>query len=226
MLDFAVDLLSDNWWTYALVLALIVFDCVFPVLPSETALIATGIIAAHGGLSVAGLVAVAWAGAVTGDNVAYTIGDRPGRRLRRRLLRRAPEQISWMRDQMRARPWIVAVARFIPAGRTAAALGAGALDMPRRRFAAYVAVGGLLWAAFNVLLGYAGGATFQDSFWLPLLVSLAVAGVLSAAAEIARRRGLLGPEPDEPGDGGFDDCELDEEAEQARAEQPSADRAR
>ncbi len=216
MFDFIVDLLSDNWWTYALVLAVIVFDSVFPVLPSETALIATGIIAAQDGLSVVGLVAVAWAGAVTGDNVAYTIGDRPGRRLRRRLLRRALDQIKWMRHQMGERPWIVAIARFIPGGRTAAALSAGALDMPRGRFVVYVATGGLLWAAFNVLLGYAGGRVFQQSFWLPLLVSFLVAGALSAAAEIARRRGLLGPSPDELDDGDFDDSDLEEEAEKAR----------
>ncbi|HEV2059700.1 MAG TPA: DedA family protein [Solirubrobacteraceae bacterium] len=218
MFDFIVDLLSDKWWTYALVLALIVFDSVFPVLPSETALIATGIIAAQDGLSVVGLVAVAWAGAVIGDNVAYTIGDRPGRRLRRWLLRRALDQIKWMRHQMGERPWIVTIARFIPAGRTAAALSAGALDMPRRRFVAYVVTGGLLWAMFNVLLGYTGGTVFQQSFWLPLLVSFLVAGVLSAGAETARRRGLLGPSPDELDDGDFDDSDLEEEAEQAREE--------
>ncbi len=216
MFEFIVDLLSDKWWTYALVLAVIVFDSVFPVLPSETALIATGIIAAQDGLSVVGLVAVAWAGAVTGDNVAYTIGDRPGRRLRRRLLRRALDQVKWMRHQMGERPWIIAIARFIPGGRTAAALSAGALDMPRGRFVAYVATGGLLWAAFNVLLGYAGGRVFQQSFWLPLLVSFLVAGVLSAAAEIARRRGLLGPSPDELDDADFDDSDLEEEAQEAR----------
>ena len=119
---------------------------------------------------------------------------------------------------MRERPWIVTIARFIPAGRTAAALSAGALDMPRRRFAAYVATGGLLWAMFNVLLGYTGGTVFQQSFWLRLLVSLLVAGVLSAAAETARRRGLLGASPDELDDGDVDDSDLEEEAEQAREE--------
>lgn len=222
MFDFVVDLLSDKWWTYALVLALIVFDSVFPALPSETALIATGIIAAQDGLSVVGLVAVAWAGAVAGDNVTYTIGDRPGRRLRRWLLRRALDQIKWMRHQMGERPYIVAIARFIPAGRTAAGLSAGALDMPRGRFVAYVAAGGLLWSAFNVLLGYAGGTAFQQSFWLPLLISLLVAGVLSAAAEIARRRGLLGPAPDELDDGDVDDSDLEEEAAEARGEHGSA----
>lgn len=68
----------------------------------------------------------------------------------------------------------------------------------------------------STLLGYFGGTVFQQSFWLPLLVSLLVASVLSAAAVIARRRDLLGPAPDEL-DGDVDDSDLEEEAREEHA---------
>lgn len=196
MFDWLVELFSGAWWAYPLLVVVVVFDAVFPVLPSETALIATGIIAARDGLSVVGLIAAGWLGAVVGDNLTYTIGSHPGHRLRDRLLRsdKARSRVRWISHQLDERPWIVGVARFIPGGRTAASFSAGSLDMPRRRFLLYVVPGGLLWSAMGVLLGYAGGTLFRQNFWLPLLVSLAIAGALSAVAELARRRGWLGPD--------------------------------
>ena len=54
-------------------------------LPGETALIAAGVVASQGHLSIVAVIAVAAAGAILGDNVGYWIGRRYGRRLLERF---------------------------------------------------------------------------------------------------------------------------------------------
>lgn len=192
MLDPLVDVLTGAWWAYPLLAGLIVFDAVVPVLPSETALIAAGVIAAEGGLELGLLVAVAIAGAVLGDSLAYLVGRGPGGRLRDRLVRseKGRRRLDEAQTLLRVRPWFVTVARFVPGGRTAATVAAGSLGMPYRRFLPYVAVGGTLWAPLNLGLGFLFGSLFRDSFVLPLGVSLAVAAVLAGGAELLHRRHL------------------------------------
>lgn len=48
--------------------------------------------------------------------------------------------------------------------------------------------GGALWAVFATALGYLFGSTFDDSVWLPLALSLAIAAAISLLAELIRRR--------------------------------------
>ena len=50
-------------------------------LPGETALIAAGVYASKGHLSITGVIAVAAAGAIIGDNIGYWLGREAGRRL-------------------------------------------------------------------------------------------------------------------------------------------------
>ena len=50
-------------------------------LPGETALIAAGVYASKGHLSISGVIAVAAAGAILGDNIGYWLGREGGRRL-------------------------------------------------------------------------------------------------------------------------------------------------
>ena len=189
MFDFLVELVTGSPWVYPLGLAIIVFDAVVPVLPSETLLITGGVLAARGKISLLGLMAVGFIGAVIGDNITFTLGSRYGTRARDRLFRsgKARSRLEKAREQLDERPWLVAVARFVPGGRTAMTFAAGTLAMPRRRFLAYIIPGGLAWSVFVSLLGYAGGSVFQGSFWLPLAASLVFAAVLAAGAEVVRR---------------------------------------
>ena len=82
------------------------------------------------------------------------------------------------------------VARFIPGGRTAVALSAGALGYRWRRFVAFDLVATLIWATYSALLGYYGGRTFE-SFWglvLALTTAFAIAGGIELVRWALRRR--------------------------------------
>ena len=72
------------------------------------------------------------------------------------------------------------------------------LGMPWRRFLAADAVAAAIWGGNEVLLGYAGGTTFEDSLWKPLLAGLALAALLSAASRVVYRRRSTGQPSDEP----------------------------
>lgn len=185
-----VELLTDAWWVFPLLAALIVVDSVLPVLPSETALITVGILASRGGPDLLLLMACGTVAAVAGDSAAYALGRGPGGALRDRLLRkdRARRRMERARDELGERPWLVTVARFVPGGRTAAALASGSLGMRYSRFLRYAAVGGALWAPFNILLGDVGGRLFQGSFIASLGASIVAAALLAGAAEHLHRR--------------------------------------
>lgn len=190
MFDWLIDLATGSALAYVVVPVFIAGDAVFPVLPGETLLIAGGVLAAHGELSLVLLILVGWIGSVAGDTAAYELGRHPGRRATDRLFRseKARNRLAWARDQLDERPWLVAVARFVPGGRTAVTFSAGNLEMPLRRFLLYIVPGCLLWGTVNALLGYLGGTLFRDRFWPSLAVSLGVAALLAATAELWRRR--------------------------------------
>src|SRR5215471_9601509 len=65
-------------WAYAIVFLLAALDAVLPVVPSETAVITAGVVAAGGDLSLPLVIVAAAAGAFAGDNFAYLIGHRFG----------------------------------------------------------------------------------------------------------------------------------------------------
>lgn len=70
MLDSFANAVSGSPWTYLLLSAVCAGDAVFPVLPSETMVIAAAVLAAQGRLSIVLVAVAAAAGALTGDNTA------------------------------------------------------------------------------------------------------------------------------------------------------------
>src|SRR5438046_10414593 len=65
---------NASGWAYAAVFLLALLDAILPVVPSETAVITAGVVAAGGRLSLALVVVSAAVGAVAGDNIAYLVG--------------------------------------------------------------------------------------------------------------------------------------------------------
>jgi membrane protein DedA with SNARE-associated domain len=169
-------------------------DALFPVLPSETMVIAAAVLAGQGRLSIV-LVAIAAAlGALAGDNAAYAVGRSGLRRLTDRLMNseKSRRRLEWARAQLQHRGgWIIVVARFIPGGRTATTYVAGTVGMPwKSRFLPADAVAAPLWALYCSALGYFGGAAFENNFWLPMLIAAGASILVGAGGELLRRKVL------------------------------------
>lgn len=190
MFDWVYDLVAASAITYLVIVGFVWVDGFFPVVPGETVVITGGVLAAQGDLVIWLVIAAGWAGALLGDNTSYLLGDKVGGWAAGKLFRteRAQERLDRGLRQVDRRAWIILVARFIPGGRTAVTFASGMLDeFPWRRFIRWDVPGGFLWAVYASMLGFIGGETFQRSLWLPLVVSLAVAGILTLAAEVLRR---------------------------------------
>lgn len=189
VLDSLVDLLSGQWWSYALLLGLCVLDVVLPILPSESAVITGGIVAAQGGMILWLVVVAATVGAWSGDNLAYTIGDKAQDWARRWIVRGEKGQrgLRWAERTLdRHGGSLVIVARFVPGGRTVTTISCGTLGYPRRRFMAFDAVGAVTWASVNALVGYFGGRAFKDRTLLAFAVSFGIALLVAGCIELGR----------------------------------------
>jgi len=176
-------------WAYVVVLLFAVVDAVLPVVPSETAVITAGVVAVSGDLSLPVVIAAAAVGAFAGDNLAYGIGRRYGTRAKERFFRgdKAKRRVKWASTQLEQRGGeLIAVARFIPGGRTAVTLTAGLTRFPWRRFAVFDAIAALIWACYAALLGYFGGQAFEHQPWKGLLVALGIAFAVTLGTELVR----------------------------------------
>ncbi len=191
--EFTQMVADASGWAYAIVFVFALLDALVPIVPSETAVITAGVVAASGDLSLGLIIPAAAAGAFIGDNLAYLIGHRFGAQATERFFsgETARHRMDWAEEQLRERGGeLIVVGRFIPGGRTAVALSAGTLGYRWRRFIAFDAVATLAWATYSALLGYYGGKTFE-SFWglvLALTTAFAIAGGIELVRWLLRRR--------------------------------------
>lgn len=176
--------------SYLIAIVVPALDAIFPVLPSETAVIALGVATAGStDPRVALLVACAAVGAFAGDNLSYFIGHRFGPWAERRFFAsgKGARQRAWAeRSLARFGMQVIIVCRFIPGGRTAVTLTCGLIGYPRRRFVPAVAVAAVIWALYAFFAGRLGGRAFEDRPWAGLLAAFCGTVVLSALVEAAR----------------------------------------
>lgn len=192
-------------WLLPVMFAAAVIDGFFPPMPSETVLVAAAAVAAATA-DVPALVAlclVAALGAVIGDNIAYAIGRRVGTS-RYGWMRRPRVAAAFARARAalatRGAPLILG-ARYIPVGRVAVNMSAGALGYPWRRFAPLSIVGGISWALYSVVIGTLAGQWLGDQPVLSAVIGVALAlgvGVIIDRITALRRRVHDVPEAPEP----------------------------
>jgi membrane-associated protein len=188
MFQSIVDAISGSEWSYAIVFGVAMLDAFFPLVPSETTVIAAGVLAANGDLRLELVFVAAAAGAICGDNVSFWIGKTLGERIaekvfvgnRRRHLDRAHRLLEERGG------YLIVIARFIPGGRTAATFAAGSLDWPWRRFIKFDVLAGVIWGGYASLLGYFGGKTFEDSPFKGFVVAFGIALAITFGVEIVR----------------------------------------
>lgn len=192
-------------WLYLVLFAVAVIDGFFPPVPSETVLIAAAAVAASGGdVDVVLLGVVGGLGAVLGDNIAYRLGRVVG-----------TQRFRWMR-----RPRVVAAfdtaghalarggaglilgARYIPVGRVAVNMTAGAVHYPWRRFLPLSIISGFTWAAYSTIIGLVAGNWLRGNPLLSVVIGVVIAltiGIVIDRMTIRRRRVRM-MRPDETAD--------------------------
>jgi membrane protein DedA with SNARE-associated domain len=187
---------SGSPWTYAFIFAVAALDVIIPLVPSETSVILAGVLASSGDLMIWLVILCAGAGSILGDNIVYFVGRTAGPWIEERFFTGARhERIEWAEDQIQRRGgYLILVARFIPAGRTAVTLACGLLKMRWHRFIRYDVCAGFLWALYAALLGYFGGKAFEEDPLKGFLVAFGIALAITGAVELyrwLRRRGVL-----------------------------------
>jgi len=176
-------------WIYAALLALAMVDAFFPAVPSESLVVSAGVFAASGQPDLVGIIAAAAAGAFAGDHISYLLGRTAGGRLLRRAApgsRKAAalERGGRLLDDRGGT--ILIVCRYIPGARTAITLTAGAVAYPLRRFSMFDGIAALSWGAYSALIGYLGGAAFEDEPLKGLALGLGIALTVTLMVEVVR----------------------------------------
>ena len=181
----------DSLLSYLIALIIPALDAVFPVLPSETAIITLGVATAGSAdPRIALLVACCAAGAFLGDNLCYLLGRRFGPRIEGRFFRgeKGRQRLAWAeRSLERYGTPLIVVCRFVPGGRTAVMLCCGIVGFQRRRFVIATALAGGIWASYSFFIGRLGGRAFEDKPWAGLLLAFGASIAISALIELARR---------------------------------------
>ena len=127
-------------WALLLMFALLGLESFGLPLPGETALIACGVLASQGALSIAWVIVVAILAAIIGDNLGYWAARKGGRRLlyRYNLTRRYAERYLPRGERFFAKHGgkTVFIGRFVAVLRVTAAWAAGLSNMHWWRFLA------------------------------------------------------------------------------------------
>ena len=173
-------------------------DGFFPPIPSESLVIALASLSVSTGKPALLLVILTAAvGAFTGDQIAYTIGTRVTvRSLRIFRSARAQAALDWAERSLteRGASFIIA-ARYIPIGRVAVNLTAGALHFPRRRFVGLAAIAAVTWACYSAAIGVGAGRALQGHPVIAVVVGVAGGMVVGLLVDTVLSRWVRGPVP-------------------------------
>ncbi|PWD50439.1 hypothetical protein C8046_07055 [Serinibacter arcticus] len=171
---------ADQPWILLALYAFCTIDGFFPPVPSESIVIALASLSMHGdAVSLWFVIPIAAAGAMSGDLIAFAIGRRiPIHRLRIFRSGRGQASLAWAEAQLRRRGGVfILSARYIPVGRVAVNMTAGAVGFPLRRFVAYDLVAAVMWAIYSTVIGVVAGAIFHDQPLLSVVVGV-VGGII------------------------------------------------
>ena len=183
-------------WVYLVVFAIVVIDGFFPPVPSESIVVVAAAIGVSTGTpNPVVIVILAAIGAALGDNIAYWLGSRIGS-TRFRWMRHPRTAAAFARAGrgLASRPAsLLLVARYIPVGRVAINMTAGATGFAHRRFWPLTLLGGACWATYSVVIGIVAGHWVKDQPLLGAAIGVAAALILGVVIDrvttvVARRR--------------------------------------
>ncbi|MDD9208107.1 VTT domain-containing protein [Georgenia sp. 10Sc9-8] len=187
---FVLDLGATPWILVA-VAVLSMIDGFFPPVPSESVVIAVAVLAVTGeGPSLWLLVAAAAVGAFCGDLIAFTIGQHvPVHRMRLFSTGRGRAALDWASRALERRGTVfILSARFVPIGRVAVNMTAGAVGFPRLRFVVVAAIAGLVWAGYSTVLGVGAGHVMHEHPLVAIAIGVVGGVLLGFLVEAVLRR--------------------------------------
>ncbi|MDO5726602.1 MAG: DedA family protein [Bowdeniella nasicola] len=169
--------LVDTPWILLVIFLFTIIDGFFPPIPSESIVIAAAVLSVSGaGAHLGFLILAAAAGAFVGDLIAFHIGRYlPIDKIPVLRGEKAARILEWAERALKSRATVfIMSARFIPVGRVAVNVTAGAVGFPRFFFIVIDVLAAIFWACYSVALGLAFGHVLKD---MPLLgVLLGVSG--------------------------------------------------
>lgn len=167
--------LAESFWVFPALYGFATIDGFFPPIPSESVVIALGSLNRSSGVPNLGFVLLfAALGAFTGDQIAYQIGKKINvRRLGFMRSERAQAALDWAERSLehRGASFIIA-ARYVPIGRVAVNMTAGAVGYHRPRFVGLTAFAAVTWACYSALIGIASGSLLEGQPVLAIVVGV------------------------------------------------------
>lgn len=200
MHDLIMDAASSAWSLIGLLLFTTI-DGFFPPVPSESLVIAMASLSVQGeGHSLWLIIPIAALGAFAGDVIAYKIGSRvPVHNLRIFRGPRGRRTLAWAEKAIKERGGtFILAARYIPIGRVAVNMSAGALGFGMRRFLGYAGIAAVMWSVYSVLLGVGAGALLHGRPLLGVLVGIVAGVTLGTLIDQVMRRFFPPPKPAPP----------------------------
>ncbi len=186
-----VPMLAESLWVYPALMLFATIDGFFPPIPSESVVIGLASLSVSHGEPNLGLIALAGAiGAFTGDQIAYMIGSRVDvHALRLFRTPRGRRALAWAEHALahRGSSFILA-ARYIPVGRVAVNMTAGALGYPRKRFVGLTALAAVTWALYGTVVGAGAGLWLENHPVIAVVAGVVVGTAAGIAIDWVLRR--------------------------------------
>lgn len=160
-------------------------------LPGDSLLFAAGLLSAGGFLSIGPLALFVVIAAILGDSVGYWFGANVGVNFFKRKNSLLFKQEYVKRTERFYEKYggrAVVLARFVPIVRTIAPILAGIGSMTYKKFLSFNVIGGFLWGAGMVSLGYFLGSIIPNSehYVLPFSLVIIVVSFLPILINITR----------------------------------------
>jgi len=164
--------------------------------PGDSVLFIAGLLSANGLFSFGPLVLLVVAAAIFGDSVGYWFGTKAGNAFLAREDSRFFKRAYIARTQKFFETYggrAIILARFVPIVRTLTPILAGIGSMHYPRFLSYNVLGGLLWGAGMISLGYFFGSLIPDGerYILPISLGIIALSLLPVAIDYFRTRRTL-----------------------------------
>lgn len=185
--DHLVEIIQNfGNWSYAIIFLIIFAETgivIFPFLPGDSLLFASGALAAMGAFNIFILLIVLFLAAVIGDTVNYHIGKKvgttisPGSFLGRFINQEKMDKAEGFFSRHGGKT--ILIARFMPFIRTFAPFVAGASRMNYRYFLIYNVVGAALWVGICTIAGYLFGniPIVKDNFSTVIIIIIFVSAL-------------------------------------------------